>query len=89
MGKCDQCGHCQSEEQKSFRRGSKKNSGANKLLTRLSLTLSVLDQVTIEEGGALAHPTRDRAKVPRGRRLPTRGHLLSVVLYFLRSHNLM
>uniref|UniRef100_A0A3P8X0H8 Pleckstrin homology domain containing, family O member 1a n=1 Tax=Cynoglossus semilaevis TaxID=244447 RepID=A0A3P8X0H8_CYNSE len=38
----------------------------------------VLDEVTIEEGGALAHPTRDRAKVPRGRRLPTRGHLLSV-----------
>ncbi|XP_035038199.2 pleckstrin homology domain-containing family O member 1-A [Hippoglossus stenolepis] len=38
----------------------------------------VLDEVTIEENSALAHPTRDRAKIPHGRRLPTRGHLLAV-----------
>ncbi|RVE67133.1 hypothetical protein OJAV_G00114230 [Oryzias javanicus] len=38
----------------------------------------VLDEVTIEEDSTLAHPTRDRAKIPQGRRLPTRGHLLAV-----------
>ncbi|XP_053303321.1 pleckstrin homology domain-containing family O member 1-A [Pleuronectes platessa] len=38
----------------------------------------VLDQVSIEENSALAHLTRDRAKIPHGRRLPTRGHLLAV-----------
>ncbi|KAM9409983.1 pleckstrin homology domain-containing family O member 1-A-like [Pholidichthys leucotaenia] len=38
----------------------------------------VLDEVTIEEDSALAHPTRDRAKIPQGRRLPTRGHLMAV-----------
>ncbi|XP_022067923.1 pleckstrin homology domain-containing family O member 1-A isoform X1 [Acanthochromis polyacanthus] len=38
----------------------------------------VLDEVTIEEDGALVHPTRDRAKIPHGRRLPTRGHLMAV-----------
>ncbi|XP_069372595.1 pleckstrin homology domain-containing family O member 1-A isoform X1 [Paralichthys olivaceus] len=38
----------------------------------------VLDEVTIEENSSLAHPTRDRAKIPHGRRLPTRGHLLAV-----------
>uniref|UniRef100_A0A8D3AXW2 Pleckstrin homology domain containing, family O member 1a n=1 Tax=Scophthalmus maximus TaxID=52904 RepID=A0A8D3AXW2_SCOMX len=38
----------------------------------------VLDEVTIEEDSALAHPTRDRAKIPHSRRLPTRGHLLAV-----------
>ncbi|XP_029700425.1 pleckstrin homology domain-containing family O member 1-A isoform X1 [Takifugu rubripes] len=36
------------------------------------------DEVTIEEDGVLAHPTRDRAKIPYSRRLPTRGHLLAV-----------
>uniref|UniRef100_A0A3B4T7L3 Pleckstrin homology domain containing, family O member 1a n=1 Tax=Seriola dumerili TaxID=41447 RepID=A0A3B4T7L3_SERDU len=38
----------------------------------------VLDEVTIEEDSALVHPTRDRAKIPHGRRLPTRGHLMAV-----------
>ncbi|XP_069024843.1 pleckstrin homology domain-containing family O member 1-A-like isoform X2 [Embiotoca jacksoni] len=38
----------------------------------------VLDEVTVEEDGALAHPTRDRPKIPHGRRLPTRGHLMAV-----------
>ncbi|XP_060915646.1 pleckstrin homology domain-containing family O member 1-A isoform X2 [Labrus mixtus] len=38
----------------------------------------VLDEVTIEEDGSLLHPTRDRAKIPQGRRLPTRGHLMAV-----------
>ncbi|XP_060948287.1 pleckstrin homology domain-containing family O member 1-A [Limanda limanda] len=37
----------------------------------------VLDEVTLEENSALAHPTRDRARIPHGRRLPTRGHLLA------------
>lgn len=36
-------------------------------------------QVTIEEDSALAHPTRDRAKIPHSRRLPTKGHLMAVV----------
>ncbi|XP_061675591.1 pleckstrin homology domain-containing family O member 1-A isoform X2 [Syngnathoides biaculeatus] len=36
----------------------------------------VLDQVTME-GDTLVHPTRDRAKIPQGRRLPTRGHLMT------------
>ncbi|CDQ57369.1 unnamed protein product [Oncorhynchus mykiss] len=34
--------------------------------------------VTIEEDSVLVHPTRDRAKIPHARRLPTRGHLLAV-----------
>ncbi|XP_031697704.1 pleckstrin homology domain-containing family O member 1-A-like, partial [Anarrhichthys ocellatus] len=38
----------------------------------------ILDEVTIEEDSALVHPTRDRAKIPHGRRLPTRGHLMAV-----------
>uniref|UniRef100_A0A3Q3EDY4 Pleckstrin homology domain containing, family O member 1a n=1 Tax=Kryptolebias marmoratus TaxID=37003 RepID=A0A3Q3EDY4_KRYMA len=38
----------------------------------------VLDEVTIEEDSALAHPTRDRAKIPHSRRLPTKGHLMAV-----------
>nr|XP_020477116.1 pleckstrin homology domain-containing family O member 1-A-like isoform X2 [Monopterus albus] len=38
----------------------------------------VLDEVTTEEDSALVHPTRDRAKIPHGRRLPTRGHLMAV-----------
>uniref|UniRef100_UPI0037E89ED5 pleckstrin homology domain-containing family O member 1-A n=1 Tax=Semicossyphus pulcher TaxID=241346 RepID=UPI0037E89ED5 len=38
----------------------------------------ILDEVTIEEDCTLVHPTRDRAKIPHGRRLPTRGHLMAV-----------
>uniref|UniRef100_A0A3Q3N9I0 Pleckstrin homology domain containing, family O member 1a n=1 Tax=Mastacembelus armatus TaxID=205130 RepID=A0A3Q3N9I0_9TELE len=38
----------------------------------------VLDEVTIEEDSVLVHPTRDRAKIPHGRRLPSRGHLMAV-----------
>ncbi|KAM7373738.1 hypothetical protein PAMP_008568 [Pampus punctatissimus] len=38
----------------------------------------VLDEVTIEEDSVLVHPTRDRPKIPHGRRLPTRGHLMAV-----------
>ncbi|XP_075994939.1 pleckstrin homology domain-containing family O member 1-like [Genypterus blacodes] len=37
----------------------------------------VLDKVTPEEDGVLAHPTRDRAKIPLGRRLPSRAHLMA------------
>lgn len=47
-------------------------------LTRTSLVFLSL-QVTIEEDNLLSHPTRDRAKIPLGRRLPTRGHLMAVV----------
>lgn len=36
-------------------------------------------QVTVEGESCLVHPTRDRAKIPHTRRLPTRGHLLAVV----------
>ncbi|XP_060778347.1 pleckstrin homology domain-containing family O member 1b isoform X2 [Neoarius graeffei] len=35
-------------------------------------------QVTVEGESCLVHPTRDRAKIPHTRRLPTRGHLLAV-----------
>ncbi|KPP66876.1 pleckstrin-like domain-containing family O member 1-like, partial [Scleropages formosus] len=35
-------------------------------------------QVTVEEDSLLAHLTRDRARIPRTRRLPTRGHLMAV-----------
>ncbi|KAJ8383379.1 hypothetical protein AAFF_G00220790 [Aldrovandia affinis] len=38
----------------------------------------ILDQVTVEEESPLSHPTRDRAKIPHSRRLPTRGHLMAV-----------
>nr|XP_046256585.1 pleckstrin homology domain-containing family O member 1b isoform X2 [Scatophagus argus] len=37
----------------------------------------ILDEVTVEDS-QLSHPTRDRAKIPHNRRLPTRGHLLAV-----------
>nr|XP_057908710.1 pleckstrin homology domain-containing family O member 1b [Doryrhamphus excisus] len=37
----------------------------------------ILDEVTVEEA-YLCHLTRDRAKIPHNRRLPTRGHLLAV-----------
>lgn len=46
-------------------------------------TVSLSVQVALQEDSALAHPTRDRAKIPHGRRLPTRGHLLAVVLTIL------
>ncbi|XP_077404688.1 pleckstrin homology domain-containing family O member 1-like [Vanacampus margaritifer] len=36
----------------------------------------VLDQVTMDED-VLVHPTRDRAKIPQGRRLPSRAHLMT------------
>ncbi|XP_029587739.1 pleckstrin homology domain-containing family O member 1-A isoform X2 [Salmo trutta] len=36
------------------------------------------NMVTIEEDSVLVHPTRDRAKIPHARRLPTRGHLMAV-----------
>ncbi|KAM9824314.1 pleckstrin homology domain-containing family O member 1-A [Neosynchiropus ocellatus] len=39
----------------------------------------VFDEVTVEQDSVLVHPTRDRAKIPQGRRLPTRGHLTSAV----------
>ncbi|TSK16108.1 Pleckstrin homology domain-containing family O member 1 [Bagarius yarrelli] len=39
---------------------------------------SILDEVSVEGESCLAHPTRDRAKIPHTRRLPTRGHLLAV-----------
>ncbi|KAJ8398459.1 hypothetical protein AAFF_G00427140 [Aldrovandia affinis] len=38
----------------------------------------ILDEVTVEEESLLAHPTRDRAKIPHTRRLPTRGHIMAV-----------
>ncbi|MFT7811224.1 pleckstrin-like domain-containing family O member 1-like [Arapaima gigas] len=38
----------------------------------------ILDEVTVEEDSLLAHLTRDRARIPRTRRLPTRGHLMAV-----------
>ncbi|XP_054639106.1 pleckstrin homology domain-containing family O member 1b [Dunckerocampus dactyliophorus] len=37
----------------------------------------ILDEVTVEEAH-LCHLTRDRAKIPHNRRLPTRSHLLAV-----------
>uniref|UniRef100_A0A8D0A6C8 Pleckstrin homology domain containing, family O member 1b n=1 Tax=Sander lucioperca TaxID=283035 RepID=A0A8D0A6C8_SANLU len=37
----------------------------------------ILDEVTVEDS-QLSHLTRDRAKIPQNRRLPTRGHLLAV-----------
>ncbi|XP_026769870.1 pleckstrin homology domain-containing family O member 1b isoform X3 [Pangasianodon hypophthalmus] len=38
----------------------------------------ILDEVSVEGESCLVHPTRDRAKIPHTRRLPTRGHLLAV-----------
>ncbi|XP_054478355.1 pleckstrin homology domain-containing family O member 1b [Anoplopoma fimbria] len=37
----------------------------------------ILDEVTVEDS-QLSHLTRDRVKIPHNRRLPTRGHLLTV-----------
>uniref|UniRef100_A0A8C6TW12 PH domain-containing protein n=1 Tax=Neogobius melanostomus TaxID=47308 RepID=A0A8C6TW12_9GOBI len=42
------------------------------------------DPVALEDG-ALVHPTRERVRVPPGRRLPSRGHLLAVVRHTHRS----
>ncbi|CAL8298145.1 unnamed protein product [Gadus morhua 'NCC'] len=39
---------------------------------------SILDEVTVEDDSQLSHLTRDRARIPQPRRLPTRGHLMSV-----------
>ncbi|KAK7125079.1 hypothetical protein R3I94_019208 [Phoxinus phoxinus] len=56
-----------------------KESWINVLNTAITRAKNrVLDEVTIEEECLLAHPTRDRAKIPLGRRLPTRGHLMAV-----------
>ncbi|XP_056142616.1 pleckstrin homology domain-containing family O member 1b [Lampris incognitus] len=38
----------------------------------------ILDEVTVEDDCQLSHLTRDRAKIPHNRRLPTRGHLMAV-----------
>nr|XP_043909266.1 pleckstrin homology domain-containing family O member 1-A-like [Solea senegalensis] len=38
----------------------------------------LFDEVTIDDDDVLTHPTRERAKIRHVRRLPTRGHLLSV-----------
>ncbi|KAM9488722.1 pleckstrin homology domain-containing family O member 1b isoform 2-T2 [Clarias gariepinus] len=40
--------------------------------------VSTRSQVAVEGESGLVHPTRDRAKIPHTRRLPTRGHLLAV-----------
>ncbi|XP_026087422.1 pleckstrin homology domain-containing family O member 1-A-like [Carassius auratus] len=56
-----------------------KESWINVLNTAITRAKNrVLDEVMFEEESPLAHPTRDRAKIPLGRRLPTRGHLMSV-----------
>ncbi|XP_030644413.1 pleckstrin homology domain-containing family O member 1-A [Chanos chanos] len=56
-----------------------KESWINVLNTAITRAKNrILDEVTIEEESLLAHPTRDRAKIPLGRRLPTRGHLMAV-----------
>lgn len=79
MGQRPQHGHRQSQEQ-SFRRGRVTDAQLSHCsLVLYSNHVSVV-QVTIEEDNALVHPTRDRAKIPHGRRLPTRGHLMTVVL---------
>ncbi|XP_067094849.1 pleckstrin homology domain-containing family O member 1b isoform X1 [Osmerus mordax] len=38
----------------------------------------ILDEVTVEDDNHLSHLTRDRAKIPHTRRLPTRGHIMAV-----------
>ncbi|XP_076864989.1 pleckstrin homology domain-containing family O member 1-A isoform X2 [Brachyhypopomus gauderio] len=56
-----------------------KESWINVLNTAINRAKNrILDEVTIEEESLLAHPTRDRAKIPLRRRLPTRAHLLAV-----------
>ncbi|XP_046690254.1 pleckstrin homology domain-containing family O member 1-A isoform X2 [Silurus meridionalis] len=56
-----------------------KESWINVLNTAITRAKNrILDEVTIEEDSLLSHPTRDRAKIPLGRRLPTRGHLMAV-----------
>ncbi|XP_051527224.1 pleckstrin homology domain-containing family O member 1-A-like [Myxocyprinus asiaticus] len=55
-----------------------KESWINVLNTAITRAKNhALDEVMIEES-LLAHPTRDRARIPLGRRLPTRGHLMAV-----------
>ncbi|XP_051949220.1 pleckstrin homology domain-containing family O member 1-A-like [Xyrauchen texanus] len=55
-----------------------KESWINVLNTAITRAKNhALDEVMIEEI-LLAHPTRDRARIPLGRRLPTRGHLMAV-----------
>ncbi|CAB1334720.1 unnamed protein product, partial [Coregonus sp. 'balchen'] len=39
---------------------------------------SILDEVMVEDENLLSHLTRDRAKIPHTRRLPTRGHIMAV-----------
>ncbi|XP_055081216.1 pleckstrin homology domain-containing family O member 1-like [Periophthalmus magnuspinnatus] len=51
------------------------NSAINRAKTRPKDP--TLDQVALEDG-ALVHLTKDRVRVPLGRRLPSRGHLLAV-----------
>ncbi|KAK7877995.1 hypothetical protein WMY93_031341 [Mugilogobius chulae] len=51
------------------------NSAINRAKTRPRDP--VLDQVALEDG-ALLHPTKERVRIPLGRRLPSRGHLLAV-----------
>ncbi|KAM6968115.1 LOW QUALITY PROTEIN: pleckstrin homology domain-containing family O member 1b [Aplochiton taeniatus] len=51
-------------------------SALNAALTRAKNR--ILDEVTVEDENHLSHLTRDRAKIPHNRRLPTRGHLMAV-----------
>lgn len=55
-----------------------KESWINVLNTAITRAKNrILDEVTIEEESLLSHPTRDRVKIPLGRRLPTRNHLIA------------
>ncbi|XP_069796697.1 pleckstrin homology domain-containing family O member 1-like isoform X2 [Narcine bancroftii] len=56
-----------------------KESWINALNTALSRAKNrILDEVTVEADSLLVHPTRDRARIPLGRRPPSRGHLTAV-----------
>uniref|UniRef100_A0A4W4G0R7 PH domain-containing protein n=2 Tax=Electrophorus electricus TaxID=8005 RepID=A0A4W4G0R7_ELEEL len=56
-----------------------KESWINVLNTAINRAKNrILDEVTIDEESLLAHPTRDRVKIPLRRRLPTRAHLMAV-----------
>ncbi|CAB1320914.1 unnamed protein product [Coregonus sp. 'balchen'] len=58
---------------------TEKESWVNALNTAIIKAKNrIFDEVTIEEDSVLVHPTRDRAKIPHARRLPTRGHLMAV-----------
>uniref|UniRef100_A0A8C2IU16 Pleckstrin homology domain containing, family O member 1a n=1 Tax=Cyprinus carpio TaxID=7962 RepID=A0A8C2IU16_CYPCA len=63
-----------SEELRKVKSHSKKNHSKFTLLR----SQHPGNKVMTEEESLLAHPTRDRAKIPLGRRLPTRGHLMAV-----------